>query len=328
MRHLHAEALDVYDWRMNSRLCVVPAAVLLLLVPRVLWAQPGASPSPPPEPTSEPVAEPAAESGAPSPPPAEPPVVIGTPPPPPPPPPMMVARAAPVLPPPSTVDEGVLEDASSGRNWLTPTALTPPAGTFTISDFELFVLGASYSVTDQFQISGATLLPIVSDMPFVGILSAKLQVLRVGRVRAAGQLSAIYLRTRDGSSDRQDSAVAFTGGGALTLCLDVGCNSYASGYLGAGFARDNNSSVPIGVSATVVGRVARHVKLMLELDTGGVVGQLDAAADGVLAWYGVRFTSPNIGVDLGFVKPVCGGGCEIKELPLGLPFVAVSYRAL
>ena len=291
---------------------MVPAAVLLLLFPRVLFAQPGASPQPPPEPTGEP----SAESESP-PPPAEPPVVIVTPPPPP----MMVARAAPVPPPPSNVDEGVLEDASSGRNWLTPTALTPPAGTFTISDFELFVLGASYSVTDQLQISGATLLPIVSRTPFVGILSGKLQILRAGRVRAAAQASVLYVH------DHDDSAVAFTGGGALTLCLDGGCNSYASGYLGAGFARDNNSSVPIGVSATVVARLARHVKLMVELDTGGVVGKLDAAADGLLAWYGVRFTSPNIGVDLGFVKPICGD-CDNNHLPLGLPFVAVSYRAL
>lgn len=314
---------------MNVRSCVVPAATLLLLLPRVLWAQPGSSPPVPPPTADGATAAPDAadadpSSSEPAPEQGPPPVVLAAPPPPP----MMVAPAPPMLPPPSKVDEGVLEDANSGRNWLTPTALTPPAGTFTISDFELFVLGASYSVTDQLQISGATLLPIVSDMPFVGILSAKLQFLRVGRVRAAGQLSAIYLRSRDSSSDRQDSAVAFTGGGALTLCLDVGCNSYASGYVGAGFARDNNSSVPVGVSATVVARVARHVKLMLEIDTGGVVGKLDAAADGVLAWYGVRFTSPNIGVDLGFVKPVCGGGCEIKELPLGLPFVAVSYRAL
>ena len=307
---------------MNVRSCVVPAATLLLLLPRVLWAQPGAAPAPVPAADGAPAAPDAADadpsSTAPAPEPSPPPVVVAAPPPPP----MMVAPAPPMLPPPSKFDEGVLEDASSGRNWLTPTALTPPAGTFTISDFELFVLGASYSITDEFQVSGATLLPIVADTPFLGILSAKLQVLRTGRVRAAGQASVVYVRV-----DTQ-SAVAFAGGGALTLCLDVGCNSYASGYLGVGFAREGDSAVPIGASATVVARVARHVKLMLELDTGGVVGKIDSAADGVLAWYGVRFTSPNIGVDLGFLKPVCGNDCTSKDLPLGLPFVAVSYRAL
>jgi hypothetical protein len=45
---------------------------------------------------------------------------------------------------------------------------------------------------------------------------------------------------------------------------------------------------------------------------------------GTLAWYGARFTSKNIGVDLGFVKNVCNDCSD--EMPMGFPFVSFSYR--
>ncbi len=293
-----------------KRWVVLVAAVSVLVVPRVGSAQPGPEGEPPP--IVEEVPPPAPSSGEP------PPMAMAPAPPPGWVPPVAVAPVDPLL---ATFDAGVLEDANSGRNWLSPTALLPPKGTFTFSDFQLFIIGASYSVTDEFQLSASTLLPIVADLPFVGMASGKLQLLRTGRMRGAAQLTALHV------SDDGDSATAFAAGGALTLCIDVGCHSYASGYLGVGFAFEDNSSVPIFGSAALLVRVARHVKLMFEVDTGGVIGELDAAANGVLFWYGVRFTSRNIGVDLGFVKPICDG-CEIDELPLGLPFIALSYRAL
>src|SRR5687768_4361434 len=134
---------------------------LLLAVPLLANAQPGADPVPepaPPPPPSEPPPPPPPE---PAPPPAGMPIVVAP-------------------PAPATVDRGVIEDANSGRNWLTPTALTPPAGTWSFSDFELLMVSGGYAITDQLSVSVTTLLPVFEEMPFFGILSGKLQVFKQG----------------------------------------------------------------------------------------------------------------------------------------------------
>lgn len=276
---------------------------------------PGDEP-PPPEPEPEPAPMPAEPM-------------------PPPPPPGPVVAPVVVQPPPpvSTVDEGVIEDANSGRNWLSPTALTPPAGTWTFSDFQLFVVSGGYAPSDQVYVSATTLLPIVDGMPFFGMLTGKFQVLRSGRLRAAAQLSGIYASVETttfdsmgNESSRSEGAFAAILGGALTLCLDDACHSHLTGYLGAGFAQEDQSAVPFVASVALVQRLGRRVKLMLEADTGFVLGEIDAAADGFLAWYGARFTSQSIGVDLGFAKPICDG-CGDIGLPMGFPFIGFTYRS-
>lgn len=239
------------------------------------------------------------------------------PPPPPGPPVAAVATAAP----PSNVDQGVVEDANAGRGWLAPTALTPPAGTWSFSDFELFIISAGYAVTDKVQVSATTLIPIVSDMPTWVLLNGKAQIIRAGKLRGAVQAALTYAGV-DG-----DSATALELGGALTYCIDDACHSHISGFLGAGFAHEDQSAVPFMFAFEGAFRVGKHLKLILEADSGFVAGEIDAAADGFLAWYGVRFTSSFLGVDLGFMKPICDG-CESDELPMGFPFVSFTYRNL
>jgi hypothetical protein len=269
----------------------------------------------PPPPTDMPPPPPdMAPPGEPMPPPGE---AMPQPPPPPPPAPVAVAATAP----PSTVDQGVVEDANAGRGWLAPTALTPPAGTWSFSDFELFVISAGYAVTDKVQVSATTLIPIVSDMPTWVLLNGKAQIIRAGKVRGAVQAALTYAGV-DG-----DSATALELGGALTFCIDEACHSHISGFLGAGFAHEDQSAVPFMFAFEGAFRVGKHLKLILEADSGFVAGEIDAAADGFLAWYGVRFTSSFLGVDLGFMKPICDG-CESDELPMGFPFVSFTYRNL
>lgn len=290
-----------YDRRMRvSSWSLVLSVVAVSSGPAA--AQPGELPPeateetvPPPPPVAEPAVAPA------------------------PPPPVAIAPAVQTPTPPTTVDRGVIEDANSGRSWLAPTALTPPAGTWSFSDFELLVVGGSYAITDQLQISATTLLPVVEEMPFVGMLSGKFQVARAGRLRAAGQITVTHFR------EGEDSATAGTVGGALTLCLDDDCYSHLTGYLGAGLASEDQTSVPFLASAALAVRVAKRVKVLFEADTGFVVGDIDALAEGFLGWYGVRFTSKSIGVDLGFAKPFCDG-CEDSGLPMGLPFIAFTFR--
>ncbi len=241
--------------------------------------------------------------------------------PPPPPPPMPL----PIDPAPaSTVDKGVIQDANAGRSFIMPTALVEPAGTWSFSDFELLMVSLSYSVSDQFSISGSTLLPLTTDFPFFGLLSGKYQVIKSGRVRGAVQGAVSHVRV-DGNG--VTGAIL---GGALTLCLDDDCHSHATGYLGAGFAHENQTAVPMVFSGSLALRMVNHLKLLLEADSGFVVGDINDQVDGFLAWYGVRFTSPIIGVDLGFAKPICTGdtNCGIDELPMGIPFVSFTYRSL
>lgn len=216
---------------------------------------------------------------------------------------------------------GVVEDANAGRGWIMPTALTEPAGTWSFSDFELLMVSIGYSVTDDLSLSASTLLPITEDFPFFLLANAKLRVVNTGRFHLALQGALTTVRV-DG-----DGATAGVLGGAGTLCLDDDCFSTLSGYLGAGFAHEDQSAVPFMFAGSLAYRVAKHVKLLLEADSGFIAGEIDAAADGFLAWYGVRFTSSIIGVDLGFAKPICDG-CEDTGLPLGVPFVSFTYRSL
>ncbi|MDB4964247.1 MAG: hypothetical protein JWP01_4246 [Myxococcales bacterium] len=252
--------------------------------------------------------------------------------PPPPPEAAMVAPPPPMQPMPeqppapvSTVDRGVIEDANAGRSWVMPTALTEPAGTWSFSDYELFLVSLGYSVTDQLSLSATTLLPAFENMPFVLLLNAKYQVLKSGRVRGALQGALTTVR-EDG-----DGATAGVVGGALTLCLDDDCHSHLSGYVGAGIAHEDQSAVPLLIAGSLAYRLGTHIKLLLEADSAYIAGgDINQGADGFLGWYGVRFTSSIIGVDLGFAKPICTGDsdCSIDELPMGIPFVSFTYRSL
>jgi len=260
---------------------------------------PGAAPPPEPAPAPAPVIAPA---------PAPAPVVVEPPP----------AQT-------STVDLGVVNDANSGRSWLAPTALTAPAGTWSFSDYELLLVSGSYAITDQVGLSLTTMIP-VTDQFFWVMLSGKAQILKAGSVRLALQGGITY--TSYDGGDTTDSFTAGEVGGALTVCIDAECNSHLNGFLGAGFAQADQSAVPFIAAGSLVMKVARRVKLVFEADTGFILGDINETTDGFLFWYGLRFTSRNIGVDVGLMKPIIDGDTDTGSFPLGFPFVSFTYRAL
>ena len=221
-----------------------------------------------------------------------------------------------------------MEDANSGRNWLTPTALLPPAGTWSVSDFELLLIGAGYSPSDNLQLSVTTLLPFVEDMPLWLLFSGKVLLADSGQFKLAAQGTFTYFSEE--SFDERSSTWGGSVGGAATYCLKPDCYSHVTGYLAAAFAKENESSaVPFVVGASAVFKVARRVRLVFEADSAFVAGEINENIDGFLGWYGVRFTSRNIGVDLGFMKPVYYGDGETDDpFVLGLPFVSFTYRGL
>ena len=256
-----------------------------------------------------------------------PPVVVAPPPPP---------EAAPA----SITEQGTLEDANAGRVAIMPTALTPPKGAFSFEDYELFFIAASYAPTDNLVISATTMVPITSDF-YWGVASAKLQVVRAGNLHVAIQAGAAGALTKDttaqydsmgnyiGDTKTSNGGGGFDLGGALTYCFDPQCYSHVSAAAMAGFATHDNSSVPVAFMGGLVAKVASKVRLIAEADTAQLFGKINDQANGFLGWYGLRFTSRQIGVDLTLVKPFCGNGdCDSSEFPLGFPFVAFSYRSL
>jgi hypothetical protein len=221
----------------------------------------------------------------------------------------------------TTVDQGVLDDASADRAWLAPTAHTQPKGSWSFSDHELFVVGLGYGVTDKLQVSASTVIPLDSDMAFVGMFSAKQQVFKQGRVRIAAHGVLTHV------NDNDDSGTGITAGAAGTICLDEECHSGINGYVGTAFAlTDEGNQYPVLLSVSVVQKLNKHVKLVGEVDTGFVPGE--DFEDVYLGWYGVRFTSGAIGANIGLVKPF-GPSVDTEDaLPLGLPWVNFTYRAL
>src|SRR5262249_38096063 len=156
-----------------------------------------------------------------------------------------------------------------------------------------FLLQVGYAVNDQLMVSATTIPPFTSDFPLWLLFSAKLQVLKAGRVRAAIQGAFTFVSSKNSDLN---SFTAGDVGGPLTLCIDEDCHSHASGFLAAAFARDTSNSIPFVATGTLVARLTRHVKLVTEVDSAFIAGSVNDVANGALVWYGLRFTSSMIGV--------------------------------
>ncbi|HPH69518.1 MAG TPA: hypothetical protein PLF40_27390 [Kofleriaceae bacterium] len=213
-----------------------------------------------------------------------------------------------------------MDDANAGCSLIAPSALTPPAGTFTFTNYEIFWLTGSYSPTDNLQITLGTAVPLTRDQPFLGTLGAKLQIVKSDRLRLA------LHGTIGGGSEGGSGGGAGIVGGALTYCLDEGCISRLNGYVGAGFAFENNAASPILASGAAIFRLGNRLRGLVELDTGYIAGDFASTSNTFLFNYALRFTGPNVGVDFGFMKLFVDGEDVLDEVPLGIPFVSFTYR--
>ncbi|MFH0902032.1 MAG: hypothetical protein V2A73_15485 [Pseudomonadota bacterium] len=222
---------------------------------------------------------------------------------------------------PATANTGINDDPNLDRTWFSPTALTQPEGSFSFNDYELILLGATYGVTDSFQISGMIVPPIVENMPFFGLASAKLAANRAGKVRLALVGTLFY------GSDGDDDSVWFsTVGGVASYCLDESCSSLLSGFALAGFAKEMDDDIlPVLYGGSLTARMSRNVKLIVEAASAATFGEEDSWTRSALVSYGVRFFSSNIAGDVGFVKPV---GEDVGDgFLLGIPMLTFTYRA-
>jgi hypothetical protein len=226
-----------------------------------------------------------------------------------------------------------LEDPNIDRVFLMPSADTQPKGTFAFNDYELFMVGLTYGVTDNFQLSATTLAPITTSMPTYVSASAKYRFLSEGRLHLAAQGTLSYFGD-GGSGDEEDHVMAGTIGALATFCVDQQCRSAVhANVTGVLPIAANTNSEDFGViyslGATV--KVAKHVKLLAEVTSAGIHDSEDgfSAGEGALVSYGARFFGGgSIAGDIGFVKPLGGGegDGDDDEFLLGIPFINFTYR--
>lgn len=230
---------------------------------------------------------------------------------------------APPEPPPADpgMDEGILQDANATTNMFMPTALTPPGGTFGFHSYELFFIGASFAPTDRLLLSVTALTPLFEGQGFYGLFSAKAQVVRSERLKVALHGTTSIL---GGDADFTAGLL----GGVATLCLDHGCTSHASGYAGVGLASADQSAFPVVFSGGLVLRVARRIRVLAEVDSALIAGDINKVANGGLLWYGLRFASSSISADFGFVRPFSTDDDWDQDVfYIGFPVVSFTFRS-
>ncbi len=266
------------------------------------------TPYPTAPPAPDPVPQPVAPNPAPQP--APPPRYV----------PPYAPTPLPQQPPPSALSKGIVNDAASAGLWVSPTALMPPAGSFTIENNVLLISGGSYAFTDTFSLSAhAFYFPLIPVIPFV--LSVKMSLVNDGRLRLALTGSVLGL-----NAENKNNLGAFGVGGIATYCIDAHCNSFLNGnveVLGLIDFEENTKALPIVLSVGLSQRLSSGIKAVLEINGGGALGDV-TLSKGALFWYGLRFLgSSKYAVNAGFIKPLLD---NINEYPLGVPWFSFVYR--
>jgi hypothetical protein len=213
-----------------------------------------------------------------------------------------------------TFRDGIRADAHANRAWAAPTALTPPAGTFAIVDYELVLGGIIFAPTDRIEVGLLTIPPI--DGFLFAWAHAKFRVLDINYFHAALRVDGLI------TNETEDPAGAASV--AITMCIDPACHS----HLGAMFvAARFDEETGIGGALSSVFSISEHMKIMFELDAGYSPTERDTfdKVEPLLVWYGLRLTSKKVGFDLGFAKPICDD-CDDEDLDTGYPFLAFTYR--
>lgn len=220
-------------------------------------------------------------------------------------------------------------DASVDRNVLSPTAETIGKGDFTVNSYELLVIGGTYGITDDVQISASTLVPITTDIPFVLLSAVKWNFLQTGRVLLSLQPHLQY------ASDSGDTIGGIGAGILADFLLDdkgdfvvtlAETNTMAFGNnIDGGLSDGFIVTLMAGINA----RVGRKVKLMAEfLLPGGVFwdeGRTELLEEALLFNYGIRFFGESVAVDLCFLRPA-HPDMDAEGLLMGFPYLTFSAR--
>ncbi len=221
-------------------------------------------------------------------------------------------------------------DASVDRNILFPSAETVNKGDLTINSYELFLLGLTYGITDDLQVSATTLLPILTDFPFVLALAGKWQFVDTGKILVSVQPNFMFM-AQDGNS-----LGGFGAGIAADFILDDGgkyvvsvseSNLMLFGDIGSGGVLTDGFAFTLAGAFSA--RVARIVKLLAEVSLPGALnwntGDFEVVPEGALFSYGVRFFGETIAVDLSFLRPL-HPDMDPGNFIMGFPYLTFSAR--
>jgi hypothetical protein len=186
-------------------------------------------------------------------------------------------------------------DLNETRLFFAPTARTLPSGDGYVSVYMFVLPFIGYGVTDAVTLAGGVLPFFGGDVPVVGYVAPKIQVLSRDRVQAAVGGLAFF------SSDADESV------GILYAVTSLGQSSDASVSLGAGFgyAGSDMANTPV-LLAGFERRVGRRIKLVSE--------NWIFPRDGVLLSFGPRFMGERMSGDLGLAVPAFGDGTFVFPL--------------
>jgi hypothetical protein len=227
-----------------------------------------------------------------------------------------VEQIAPPPPPRTPLADYVARDASSGRAFVSPTALTGPKGHASIElTFPALPVGgfalARYSITDRIEI-GAGGIAVIDEDGAVAVLTAKVQVLR--RPTGGIALQALHIAI----PEEDDGGTFYSAIGSK--CLGDGCRTLVSAHLtvlpfseyyysdssGGGGEQGALAVIP-GASLVTGGRT----KLVVD---GVLVGD-DYERFAVL-YGGIRFARRSFSFDAGLVAAYDGDDAEALPMPL------------
>ncbi len=221
-------------------------------------------------------------------------------------------------------------DAAVDRNIIFSSAETINKGALTINSYELFLLGLTYGFSNDFQGSFTTLLPITADFPLTMMFSGKWQFLNTGKILVSLQPNFGFM-TQEG-----DTLGGFGIGIAADFIVDddgeyVFTLSETNMMLFGNVGSDGvlSDGVAFAVAAGFTARVARAVKLLVEMSVPGAAvwdrGDFELFPEGTLFSYGVRFFGETVAVDLSFLRPI-HPDADAGFLVMGFPYLTFSAR--
>lgn len=227
---------------------------------------------------------------------------------------------------PAVVESMRTDDANADHIVLGSTAFTAPRGSVYFSDYDILFIQGGVAVTDNFQLTATSWLPVVPDQPFFLDLSGKFAFLQTSRFHMAG-IASLLVMTNAGVDVPVVGRLGLVG----TACITENCYVNASVSALFWFTDATTRAVPVTLNFGLVAKVAGIFSLMAEVNGLAAVGDFGSSSsalfdEGVLIGYGIRLSNRNFGFDLSFVKPIIRGVDEFK-LVLGVPWLAFTYRS-
>jgi hypothetical protein len=202
-------------------------------------------------------------------------------------------------------------DAHADRVLLLPTAETQPAGTTTLTSYEIAIVQVGYALNDSTQVSLTTTPPIEGIVPLD--LSIKSTISR-GEAYRFALFGGVSGATGLDEGPAWVGRVGMVGQG----CFDEHCRSSAT--LGATAVLLGPATF-VATGAGLVWRVSELFAMLAEVDTLVPAGRSVAEYHGIIAGAGFRWSGRRWAVDAALYG-------SLSERGPAVPFLAVSYRFL